>query len=78
LDVLFAGRDGRDDLVIADAAQVTVLLGQDSGAPGRVAAYPRLQIPRGAFPYDGDLDLAYAATYGGAGVIAVTNDRLVD
>ena len=45
--------DARDDLVIADNAQVTVLLGQSSGALVRVAAYP---VARPVQLAAGDLD----------------------
>ncbi len=71
--------DGRLEVLAADNQLATSIYRIDARGATRLL---RLQIPRGAFPYDvdgdGDLDLVYFATYGGSAVVAVTNNRLVD
>jgi hypothetical protein len=71
--------DGRLEVLAADNQLATSIYRVDARGATRLL---RLQIPRGAFPYDvdgdGDLDLVYFATYGGSAVVAVTNNRLVD
>nr|MBK7070153.1 VCBS repeat-containing protein [Deltaproteobacteria bacterium] len=71
--------DGRLEVLAADNQLATSIYRVDARGATRLL---RLQIPRGAFPYDvdgdGDLDLVYVNAYGGSAVVAVTNNRFVD